>query len=88
MLSADVVIILLQSYILLRLLKVYKDIYKLEPVDETDLTIKSIRNFDPERSEVTMSCRPAKFETAEWQPADDEDSRWKVDKKIFTQVST
>ena len=70
-----------------RLLKVYQDIYKLEPVDESDLIIKSIRNFDPERSEVTMSCRPAKFESVEWEAADDEDPRWEADKERFTQVS-
>ena len=35
-----------------------------------------------------MSCRPAKFESVEWEPADDEDPRWKTDKKRFTQVST
>ena len=44
-------------------------------MDETDLTIKSITNFDPERSEITMSCRPAKFESVEWEPADDADQR-------------
>ena len=56
-------------------------------MDETDLIIKSITNFDPERSEVTMTCRPAMFESVEWQPADDEDLRWKSDTKRFTQVS-
>ena len=34
-----------------------------------------------------MSCRPAMFESIEWEAADDEDLRWNAAKKRFTQVS-